>query len=141
MVYSLTIVIVACASNGRGRISSDGGDGVFTGWGYANLRCNFHLGVWGGLSGRSGMGCARSSSHGGSISSGRGSTLVRAVVGVSSIPIALSPCSRHISFFAEGRTHDSVPVVVVFVKLRPGGRALGGRVAPPAVAVNGGWDG
>ena len=34
-----------------------------------------------------------------------------------------------------------VPVVAVFVKLRPGGRALEDRVAPPTTAVNDGWDG
>lgn len=114
--YRLTIVIVAFASDRRGRISSDGGDGVFTSWGYANLHCSFHLGIWGGLSGRRGVGCARSCSHVGSISSGCGSMFVHSVIGVSSIPIALSPCSRHISIFAESRTHDSIPVVVAFVK-------------------------
>jgi len=141
MVYSLTIVIVAFTSDGRGRVSSDGGGGVSSGWGYADLRCNFHLGVWGGFSSRSGVGRARSSSHGGSIISECSAAFVRAVIGVSSISIALRPCSRHVSHFAEGKARDSVPVVAVFVKLRPGGRALGGRVAPPAVDVNGGWDG
>ena len=31
--------------------------------------------------------------------------------------------------------------VAVFVKLRPRGRALEDQVAPPTMAVNGGWDG
>jgi hypothetical protein len=141
MVYGLTVVIVSFASDRRGRVSSDGGGGVSSSWGYADLRCNFHLGDWGSLSGWGGVGCTRPSSRGGSIISRCCGALVRAFVGVGSITITLSPCSRYVSSSTEGKTCSGVPVVAVFVKLRPEGRALEDRVAPPTTAVNGGWDG
>ena len=140
MVYSLTVIIVAFAHDGRGRAFFDGGGGVSSGRGYANFHCNFHLGVWGGLSSRGGVGCARSSSRGSSIIGRRCGTLVQVVFGVSRITIVLSSVQDMLASPLRIKFAVGIPVVAVFVKLKPGGKVLEDRVAPPMMAVNGGWD-